>query len=221
MRFDRMRRERRDDDGRARMMRAGREGGRDGGRGDGQRGHGGDDDVHHRGRGFGRGPGGGRGGFEGGGRGRRMFAGGELRLVLLALIGDAERHGYELIRAIGDLTGGRYAPSPGVVYPTLSLLVDEGLIAETAGDGARKAFAATEAGRAEIAAQETVIAGLRARLRALAEEGAREASPPVRRAMANLKMALAGRLAAEDFATETAHAIADVLDEAARRIERL
>ena len=71
----------------------------------------------------GRGRPGGRGGP--GGRGR-MFAGGELRLLLLRLIADESRHGYELIKAIEELTGGEYAPSPGVVYPTLSLLVDEG-----------------------------------------------------------------------------------------------
>jgi DNA-binding PadR family transcriptional regulator len=89
---------------------------------------------------------GGRGG-RGGGRGRgRMFAGGELRLVLLRLVAEQDRHGYELIKAIEELTGGEYAPSPGVVYPTLSLLVDEGLLAEVAGEGSRKAFTVTEAG---------------------------------------------------------------------------
>ena len=84
-----------------------------------------------RGRGFSFGPGGfqfdfgeGSGGW-GGGRGRdrkRMFEGGELRLVLLKLITDQPRHGYELIKAIEEMTGGDYAPSPGIVYPTLTLL---------------------------------------------------------------------------------------------------
>jgi len=58
------------------------------------------------------------GGWGGGRRGRdrkRMFSGGELRLVLLKLIADQPRHGYELIKAIEDMTGGEYAPSPGVV----------------------------------------------------------------------------------------------------------
>ena len=68
------------------------------------------------------------------GRGRRgrkrMFESGEVRLVLLKLIADEPRHGYDLIRAIEDLTGGEYAPSPGVVYPTLTLLQDMGLIEE-------------------------------------------------------------------------------------------
>ena len=66
-----------------------------------------------------------------GGRGkRRMFESGELRLVLLKLIADQPRHGYDLIRAIEELTHGSYAPSPGVVYPTLTMLQDMGLIQE-------------------------------------------------------------------------------------------
>ncbi len=69
-------------------------------------------------------------GWSGGRRGRRarrMFEGGELRLVLLKLIADEPRHGYDLIRAVEELTGGEYAPSPGVVYPTLTLLQDMNL----------------------------------------------------------------------------------------------
>ena len=61
---------------------------------------------------------------------KRMFEGGELRLVLLKLIADQPRHGYELIKAIEEMTDGEYAPSPGVVYPTLTMLEDMGLIAE-------------------------------------------------------------------------------------------
>ena len=69
-----------------------------------------------------------------------MFECGELRLVLLKLIADEPRHGYDLIRAIEELTGGEYAPSPGVVYPTLTLLQDMGLIEEAAVEGPRKPF---------------------------------------------------------------------------------
>src|SRR5687768_16372991 len=74
-------------------------------------------------------------GPSGRGRGRRrerqrMFVSGELRLVLLKLIADEPRHDYDLIRAVEELTYGDYAPSPGVVYPTLTLLPDMGLIEE-------------------------------------------------------------------------------------------
>jgi DNA-binding PadR family transcriptional regulator len=177
----------------------------------------------------GRGFGGGFGGdFDGegrghgrGGRGRRMFAQGELRLLLLGLIAGESRHGYDLIKAVEDLTGGAYAPSPGVVYPTLSLLLDEGLIVEAPGEGARKAFEATAAGRAEAEAKADVIAAITARLKALAEASSREASPPVMRAMMNLKLALKGRVFAAGFDESVAHQIADILDDAARKIERL
>src|SRR5689334_24808581 len=79
-----------------------------------------------------------------------MFEGGELRLVLLKLIADEPRHGYDLIRAIEELTGGEYAPSPGIVYPTLTLLQDMGFIEEAVGDGARKPFQITEAGTTHL-----------------------------------------------------------------------
>lgn len=164
---------------------------------------------------FGDGPSGPRHGRRG-----RMFGTGELRLLLLHLLADGERHGYDLIKAIGELSGGHYAPSPGVVYPTLSLLVDEGLIAEAGGDGARKAFTATEAGRSEAQHRADEAAAIVARLEAIAEQRGREASPPVMRAMANLKMALRQRALA-GLETATAHQVADILDEAARRIERL
>ena len=79
-----------------------------------------------------------------------MFGSGELRLVLLKLIADEPRHGYDLIRAIEELTHGDYAPSPGVVYPTLTLLGDMGLIEEQASEGARKKFAVTDEGRKHL-----------------------------------------------------------------------
>ncbi|MCH7629856.1 MAG: helix-turn-helix transcriptional regulator [Proteobacteria bacterium] len=170
------------------------------------------------GEGFGRGH---RGGPRGGGRMGRMFGQGELRLFLLHLLGHQQRHGYELIKAIEELSGGHYAPSPGVVYPTLSLLVDEGLIAEVPGEGARKAFTATPAGEAELVGKDEAIAAIRARLEGLAEMRGREASPPVMRAMSNLKLALRQRAMAGALDQDTAHKIADILDDAARKIERL
>src|SRR4029453_4881926 len=78
---------------------------------------------------FGEGP----GGWGGGRRGRQpkgVLESGEPPLVVLKLIVDQPRHGYELIKAIEDMTGGEYAPSPGVVYPTLTLLEDMGLVPE-------------------------------------------------------------------------------------------
>ena len=154
------------------------------------------------------------------GRGR-MFGSGELRLVLLALVAETPRHGYELIKAIEELSGGNYAPSPGVVYPTLNLLTDEGLIAERAGDGARKSFAVTDAGRAELDQRVEEFEKIVARLKALAEERERHSAPPLKRAMGNLFMAVKGRMTGAESDRETMHQIAEILDEAARKIERI
>ena len=102
-------------------------------------------------------------------RRKRMFGPGELRLVLLALIAGERKHGYELIKEIEDLTGGEYAPSPGVIYPTLSLLEDEGLIAPVDDDDTRKAFRATDAGMEELEARSGEVARLMQRLGKQAE----------------------------------------------------
>ena len=158
----------------------------------------------------------------GGGRGPRgrMFAGGELRLLLLKLIGDETRHGYELIKAIDELTGGNYAPSPGVVYPTLSLLLDEGMIEEKTDASPRKAFAITPEGEVELSNRSEEAEALVDRLIALNEKDDAHRAPPIGRAVGNLFAALRGR-AQSGFDSETVHQVAEILDEAARKIERL
>ena len=175
----------------------------------------------HRGGRFGDGPDWddeGRG--RGRGRGRRVFDGGELRLVLLKLIADTPRHGYDLIRAIEERSGGAYTPSPGVVYPTLTLLAEMELIAEEASEGARKVFAVTPEGRAHLEAHAEEVAALFARLEALAKLRERTDVAPVRRAMHNLRSVLFHRLGA-GLEKEKLHEAVELIDEAARKIERL
>lgn len=164
--------------------------------------------------------GGGRGGRGGSGR-RRVFAGDELRLVLLALIAETPRHGYDLIREIEARTGGAYAPSPGVVYPTVTLLADMDLIAERPSTDTKKVYAITPAGEAHLAERADEAAALMARLGAMGERRERSSRGPVKRAMGNLRQVLQHRLHGEEAAPETLHSIADILDEAARKIERL
>src|ERR1700749_1683001 len=79
--------------------------------------------------------------------GGRFLEHGDLRFVVLALIAEAPRHGYELIKELEDRTGGAYRPSPGVIYPTLALLEDEGFIRPAVGEAGRKLYEATDAGR--------------------------------------------------------------------------
>jgi DNA-binding PadR family transcriptional regulator len=152
---------------------------------------------------------------------RRMFDSRELRLLLLKLIADQPRHGYELIRAIEELSGGRYAPSPGVVYPALAMLQDLDHIKEAASEGARKAFEATPVGAADLAANAEKIEALLARLAALATMRGRMDAGPVRRAVENLKSVLRNRLVGGEATKDQLHDIAAIIDDAAQRIERL
>ena len=154
-------------------------------------------------------------------RRRRVFDSGELQLVLLKLIADQPRHGYELIRAIEELTGGAYVPSPGVIYPTLTLLLDMGRIEEATAGGPRKPFAITAEGTAELEAKKEQVEALFARLAELASMRERTDGGPVRRAMGNLRTVLLDRLGREGVQTETMHEVAAILDEAAGKIERL
>src|SRR5258708_25637171 len=106
-----------------------------------------------RGGGGGRGwPHGRHGGGMGGGgllRAGRMLTSADLQLVLLALLEDRPRHGYDLIKSIQELAGGAYAPSPGMVYPALSYLEDLGQI-EAQTDGAKKQYRLTAPGLAAL-----------------------------------------------------------------------
>ena len=174
--------------------------------------------------GFRRGGFGGRSsGFAGereGGR-RRVFDAGELRLVLLKLIADQPRHGYDLIREVESLSGGAYVPSAGVIYPTLTLLADMGHIDESKGDGARKLFAITPEGIAHLAERKAEVAALFGRLAELATRREKTEGGPVRRAMMNLRQVLQQRLTADGVAPETLHEVAAILDGAAQQIERL
>ncbi|KTE15080.1 PadR family transcriptional regulator [Sphingopyxis sp. H115] len=158
---------------------------------------------------------------DGRGRRRRMFDSGELRLVLLQLIADEPRHGYDLIRRIEELTGGAYAPSPGVIYPTLTLLDDMGLIEAADSEGAKKLFAITAAGRAELDANQAAVDALIARLADVGEESRRSDSLSIRRAMGNLKAVLMNRLGDQDLNDATMQEIVGLIDEAAQKIERL
>jgi DNA-binding PadR family transcriptional regulator len=183
-----------------------------------------------RGRGFSFGPGGfhfdfgeGESGWGGGHRRRdrkRMFEGGELRLVLLKLIADEPRHGYELIKAIEDLTEGDYAPSPGIVYPTLTMLEDIGFIAERKSKDSKKIYEATKEGRAHLEENEEEVDDLFERLEGHGRTRRHDQRPEIGRAIGNLMTALRNRVAAEGWNDEILEEIVDVLDEAAQRIER-
>ncbi|MDD2795746.1 PadR family transcriptional regulator, partial [Acidocella sp.] len=152
-----------------------------------------------------------------GGRMARLLEHGDLRLLVLHLINEKPRHGYEIIKAIEDLSGGAYAPSPGVIYPTLMMLDELGQVASAA-EGSRKLFSITPEGKTSLTEAQPAVDSLLARIAAAQP---REMAPPVIRAMENLRTALRLKLENTDRASGTIRRIADLLDSTARQIEDL
>ncbi len=151
----------------------------------------------------------------------RMFGSGELRLALLSLITEEERHGYELIKAIEDMTGGSYAPSPGAVYPTLQMLADEGKIAEAKSKDAKKPFKATAEGNVELEERKDEVEALMRRLGKLGERADKVKSPDLFRAMGNLANVLKNRATTGKLDKDVMDEVVDIIDEVAKRIERI
>jgi DNA-binding PadR family transcriptional regulator len=171
--------------------------------------------------GFGRGPfshGRHGGGF--GGREARMFDSGELRLVILALIAEKPRHGYEVIKALGERVGGEYSPSPGVVYPTLTMLEDMGYASVSPDVANRKLYTVTPDGEKFLAENRAQVDAIFARLDS--GNGQRfEGMGSVVRAMLNLRATVRLRVRGRAATPEQIQAITDALDAAAKTIERI
>jgi len=132
---------------------------------------------HGRGRHHGFGGRHGWGGRHGGGDDEMMHAGrmlaqGDLRLIALRLIEGQPRHGYDIIKALEDTTSGWYAPSPGIVYPTLTYLEEVGYLTSQP-EGAKKLYTITDEGRAHLAENRDLIDAVMKRLAFIGEKAAR------------------------------------------------
>jgi DNA-binding PadR family transcriptional regulator len=154
-----------------------------------------------------------------GGREGRMFDGGELRLVILALIAEKPRYGYEVIKELGERVGGDYSPSPGVVYPTLTMLEEMGYAQASQDPQGRKLYGLTPEGEKVLAENKPQIDAIFARF-GDSNDSRFSGFISVRRAMLNLSAALQLRLRGRAATPEQIQAIVDALDTAAKAIER-
>jgi DNA-binding PadR family transcriptional regulator len=190
---------------------------------------------HRRGRSsaFGRG---GRYGYGGSGdmgpddiRAGRMLAQGDLRLIALALIAEAPRHGYEIIKLVEEKTADWYSPSPGIVYPTLTYLEEAGYVT-AATEGAKKLYAITDAGRTYLANNSDLADVVLDRLTALGERvnrwrrsmrgerNSRRKLPPLVEAALDHLREITGKRLESDADTESA--LVEVLAAAAADLQR-
>jgi len=154
-------------------------------------------------------------------RRERMFRPGELRLVLLAMLAEQPRHGYELIKAFEEMTDGVYSPSPGIIYPTLQMLNDEGMIAVQESEDARKLYQATDAGLAELEDRADELEELWERLGRKAKRARPTGSAELFRSLGNLASVLTNKASKGDLSDMTKDQVIDLIDELARKIERL
>ncbi|WP_116135621.1 PadR family transcriptional regulator [Trinickia diaoshuihuensis] len=162
----------------------------------------------------------------------RKFSGEDLQLMLLALIAETPRHGYELIKALETRSNGFYTPSPGMVYPALTYLEELGFVTVQQ-EGNRKRYEIADAGRAHLAANQDQVDMLLAKLSFVAhkmesmrrayaaeddDDGGRDARwhPKLRQAKYALKLALLRRLDADEAEQLR---VAEILLRAAAQIE--
>lgn len=152
-----------------------------------------------------------------GGRGRRMFEHGDLRLLLLALMADTPSHGYDLIRSIEARFAGAYAPSPGTIYPTLTLLEEQELIEPEENSGTKKSYRATDKGRAHLAKHAEEVRALMERIAVMAGAEETHMPPePVMHAARTLRHAIMGKPGG--WSMEESSRVRTILEDAARKI---
>ena len=156
-----------------------------------------------------------------GARRGRLFEAGRMKLLVLYLIEQSPKHGYEIIKDISDLVGGGYSPSAGTIYPTLSWLEEMHFIHVSESEGDRKQYHMTEAGIAHLQQQQKLVQELLEKLETRREIHDNDQLIDIYRAMENLKTALRLKLKLNQVDVEQVRQIAEKIDQAAVEIGRL
>ena len=196
----------------------------DGGCGAGQAGSGGERRARWGFEGFGAEFwGAGRGGPGRGWRGRagRIFEQGDLKYVILRLLDEKPRHGYEIIKELEERFSGAYSPSPGTVYPTLTMLEDLGYARANPEEGGRKIYEITDEGRKHLAEHSTTVDDIFERIRSFVSGFLDEPMMEVTQSFKRLGRATYGLASSRVGDKELLAKIREVLDRAAAEIEAL
>ena len=154
-------------------------------------------------------------------RGGRMFEQGDLKYVILRLLEEKPRHGYDIIKELEERSGGAYSPSPGTVYPTLTLLEDQGFARAREEEGGRRIYEITEEGRKHLAEHSTTVDDIFSRISRFVENFVDTPMMELNQAFASLGRTTY-RVASSHVQDKYRLArIKDVLDRATREIEEL
>lgn len=157
-----------------------------------------------------------RGPFGGG----RMFDQGDLKLVILRLLDEKPRHGYEIIKELEERSGGRYTPSAGAIYPTLTMLEDLGYAVATPEEGGKKVYEITDAGRAHLAEHRPLVDELFERVTQIGDAVFGDGVRPAREAMMGLAREFGAAMVGGRRSPEQISRIAEILNTAAAELRK-
>jgi len=158
-----------------------------------------------------------RGGPFGGGR---MFDQGHLKYVILKLLEEKPRHGYEIIKEIEERFGGAYSPSPGTVYPTLTLLEDLGYAVARPEESGKKIYEITDEGRKHLAENQPLTDDIFSKIEDFAQSIFGEPMMDVNRGLKNVASAIYGAKR-QGRSAEQMRRIREILDQAAKSIDEV
>ena len=155
------------------------------------------------------------------GRGGRMFEQGDLKYVILRLLAEKPRHGYDVIKALEERSGGAYSPSPGTVYPTLTLLEDLGYARAREEEGGRKIYEITDAGRAHLEQHSDTVESIFERMSRFVEGFFDQPMAEVSQAFSHLAGTAYATASRGMRDPERMKQLREILERAAREIEEL
>ena len=150
-----------------------------------------------------------------------MFEQGDLKYVILRLLDEKPRHGYEVIKELEDRFGGAYSPSPGTVYPTLTMLEDLGYAQVNTDEGGRKVYSITDAGRAYLAEHSATVDSIFERIARFVEGFFDEPMMDVNHAFRRLGRSAYAQASRNVSDQARLRRIREILDEASAAIEQL
>lgn len=161
----------------------------------------------------------GRGGF-GGGR-ERLFDSGVMRLVILRELAQESAYGYQLIKRLEERMAGGYRPSAGVIYPTLTMLEEQGFTVAAVNEAGKKVYSVTDEGKAFLKENQERLNELEHLMKAAGRGFARGRSPEIMEAMGALREAIGDRIRREDSTPEQISKVAELLQNAAKAIREI
>jgi len=154
-------------------------------------------------------------------RGGRMFEQGDLKYVILQLLAEKPRHGYEVIKELEERFAGSYAPSAGTVYPTLALLEDMGYASVALEEGGKKVYSITEAGREYLEQNKGAVDDIFERIAEFGASFLSDAMRDINRSMGTVGRSTYASASSYFRDKDKVARVREVLERAAREIDEI